>query len=244
MLPTADPASILIVEDEDAIRGVLTFTLARTGHLIDEANDCANARHKLQTGLPDLVILDWMLPDASGLELLREMRRNPRTRELPVLMLTARCDEADKITALRSGADDYVTKPFSREELLLRVDAILRRCRQVSETHRLEFGPLSLDSVSHRVTLNGHELNFSRMEFRLLRCLMLSPDRVFSRAQLLEKVWQSSGYIDERTIDVHIMRIRTALGRDSYGHCVETVRGLGYRFAPNAMQSVATIRPH
>ena len=235
MLSTADPASILVVEDEDAIRGVLTFTLSRTGHTIQEADDCASARHTLQSRLPDLIILDWMLPDSSGLELLRELRRNPRTRELPVLMLTARCDESDKITALRSGADDYVTKPFSREELLLRVDAILRRCNQNTESNRLEYGPLVLDSVSHRVTIGDRDLSLGRMEFRLLRCLMLSPDRVFSRAQLLEKVWQTNGHVEERTIDVHIMRIRTALGRSHHGQCIETVRGLGYRFSPKVL---------
>ena len=243
MLGTADAASILVVEDEDAIRGLLAFTLSRTGHMIEEANDCASARYTLENRLPDLMILDWMLPDTSGLELLREVRRNPRTKSMPVLMLTSRADEADKISALKSGADDYVTKPFSREELLLRVEAILRRCNRRVETNRLQFGPLALDSISHRASIGDRDLSLGRMEFRLLRFLMLSPDRVFSRAQLLEQVWQSNGHVEERTIDVHIMRIRTALGRKKFAPCIETVRGLGYRFSPRVLETLDLENP-
>ncbi len=237
MLDTADPSSILIVEDEDAIRGLLAFTLSRTGHIIEEASDCASARYAIERRLPDLVLLDWMLPDSPGIELLREVRRNPRTRELPVVMLTSRSEEHDRISALKSGADDYVTKPFSREELMLRIEAILRRCNRVVEAGKLDFGPLSLDSTSHRAVIDGKELNLGRMEFRLLRFLMMSPDRVFSRCQLLDQVWQSGGHIEERTIDVHIMRIRLALGRGTFGGCIETVRGLGYRFSPRALET-------
>ncbi len=235
MLSTADPAFVLIVDDEEAIRNVLTFTLARRGHRIEEAADCESARYSIASRMPDLVILDWMLPDASGLELLRELRLNSRTKELPILMLTARCKDEDKISALRSGADDYIMKPFSREELLLRVEAILRRSGRSIEVNRIKFGPLQLDSVSHRVLVEDRDLGLGRMEFKLLRYLMLSPDRVFSRAQLLAQVWRSSGHVEERTIDVHVMRIRSALGRKSYGPCIETVRGLGYRFSPKLL---------
>lgn len=240
MLATADAASILVVEDEDAVRRLLAFTLSRMGHAIKEARDCAAARYIIDQRLPDLVILDWMLPDISGLELLRELRHATRTKDLPILMVTARADNADKINALRSGADDYVTKPFSREELVLRVEAILRRSNRVVEGNKLEFGPLSLDSVCHRAMIEERHLDLGRMEFRLLRFLMMSPDRVFSRGQLLDQVWQSSGHVEERTIDVHIMRIRIALGRNRYGVCIETVRGLGYRFSPRALEKDKT----
>lgn len=232
MTATADPASILVVDDEEAIRGVVTFTLSRIGHLLEETQDCTSARFNLETRVPDLMILDWMLPDQSGIEFLRELRRNPRTRKMPVIMLTAKTDERDKITALRSGADDYITKPFSRDELVLRVAAMLRRCRRTQESSRMRYGPLLLDSLSHRVMLEDRDLNLGRMEFRLLRFMMLSPDRVFSRAQLLDRVWQTNGHVEERTIDVHIMRLRAALGRESFGPCIQTVRGLGYRFSP------------
>lgn len=245
MLPTAEPPSILIVEDEDAIRGVLTFTLSRSGYYVSEASDCATARDQIEGRMPDLVVLDWMLPDSPGIELLRELRRNPRTRQLPVVFLTAKSEEADKITGLKSGADDYVTKPFSRQELLLRIEAVLRRCQTSRESERLEFGKLMLDSVSYRATIDSRELNLGRVEFRLLRFLMSNPDRVFSRAQLLDKVWQTSGHVEERTVDVHIMRIRSALGRSKYASCIQTVRGLGYRFAPTVLlQADAEVHGH
>ncbi|MEL7311206.1 MAG: response regulator [Pseudomonadota bacterium] len=235
MLATADPASILVVEDEDAIRGLLVFTLSRTGHVVEEARDCTTARYIIERRLPDIVLLDWMLPDSSGLELLREIRRSPRAKDLPVVMVTSRVEKRDKIAALRSGADDFITKPFSREELILRVEAILRRSNRAVESSKLSFGPLTLDSICHRAMIEDRELTLGRMEFRLLRFLMLSPDRVFSRGQLLDQVWQSAGHVEERTIDVHIMRIRIALGRGHHGRCIETVRGLGYRFAPHVL---------
>jgi len=239
MLQTAESSTILVVEDEDAIRSLLTFTLSRIGYFVTEAPDCNSGREIIENRIPDLVILDWMLPDHPGIELLRELRRNPRTRALPVVLLTAKTEEADRITAFKSGADDYVTKPFSRMELTLRVDAILRRCSAVGETEQLKYGKLTLDSVSHRAMLDGKQLHLGRVEFRLLRFLMASPDRVFSRAQLLDRVWQTRGHVAERTVDVHIMRIRAALGRSDYGSCIETVRGLGYRFSPLAIEARA-----
>ena len=235
MFASAEPPFILIVEDEDAIRGVLTFTLSRSGFFVSEAVDCASARDQIDARMPDLVVLDWMLPDSPGVELLRELRRNPRTRQLPVVLLTAKTEEADKITGLKSGADDYVTKPFSRQELLLRIEAVLRRCQQSRESERLEFGQLVLDSVSYRATIESRELSLGRVEFRLLRFLMSNPDRVFSRAQLLDKVWQTNGHVEERTVDVHVMRIRAALGRSRNAQCIQTVRGLGYRFSPTIL---------
>ena len=235
MQATAEAQSILVVEDEDAIRGVLSFTLSRSGYFVSEAADCATARESIRNSMPDLVVLDWMLPDLPGIELLRELRRNPRTRTVPVVILTAKAEESDKIAGLRSGADDYMTKPFSRQELLLRIEAVLRRCQRHSESDRLDFGNLTLDSVSYRATLADRELNLGRVEFRLLRFLMSNPDRVYSRAQLLTNVWQTSGHVEERTVDVHIMRIRSALGRSKHATCIQTVRGLGYRFSPSVL---------
>ena len=234
---TAEVTSILLVEDQEDIRRMLSFTLSRTGYYISEAADCDGARSVIENHIPDLVVLDWMLPDHPGLELLREIRRNPKTRQLPVVMLTARADESDKISALKSGADDYITKPFSRDELLLRIEAILRRSKPDYQTEQLEYGNLVLDPACHRLLVDGETMHLGRLEFRLLHFLMLSPNRVFNRSQLLDNVWQNVGYVENRTVDVHIMRIRKALGRTRYASCIETIRGLGYRFSPDKLEA-------
>lgn len=215
---------------------MLSFTLSRTGYFVLEAADGASARDVIELSLPDLVVLDWMLPDYSGLELLREIRRNPRSRSIPVLMLTAKAREEDKVAALKSGVDDYVTKPFSRDELLLRIQAILRRSKPSEQSERLQFGNLVLDPICYRVKLNGQTLHLGRLEFRLLHFLMQSPNRVFNRTQLLDQVWDNIGYVENRTVDVHIMRIRKALGRGDAATCIQTIRGLGYRFSPESLE--------
>jgi len=232
MLPTADPATIMIVEDDSAICDLLAFTLSRAGMKTLQAGNATAAFEYLEVRTPDLMILDWMLPGMDGLEILRRLRREPRTKDLPVVMLTARGEEEDRVRAFRSGADDFVVKPFSRNELLLRIEAILRRSQPNGVTTQHRFGQLTLDSVSHRVSVEEKSVDLGRVEFRLLRHFMANPDRVFSRAQLLDKVWRRAGYVEERTVDVHIMRIRAALRSVQCPDCIQTVRGLGYRFSP------------
>jgi len=235
MLSTADSTTVMIVEDDSAICEMLAFTLSRAGMETLKAGDANSALEYLSLRTPDIVILDWMLPGTSGLEILRRIRRESRTKDLPVMMLTARGAAEDRIKAFQSGADDYVVKPFSREELLLRIEAILRRSlpNRVAAQHR--FGQLILDAVSHRVSVEEKSVDLGRVEFRLLRHFMAHPERVFSRAQLLDKVWRRAGYVEERTVDVHIMRIRAALRSVQCPDCIQTVRGLGYRFSPDKL---------
>jgi two-component system phosphate regulon response regulator PhoB len=223
---------VLIVEDEDAIREMIAFTLRRAGFDVREAADSRSARASIADRVPDLILLDWMLPDVSGLELARALRRDTGTRDIPLIMLTARTDEDDKVRGLDSGADDYVTKPFSARELVARIQAVLRRAHPEGGEELLEAGKLVLNAASHRLTAAGAEVPLGPTEFRLLRFLMGRPDRVFSRAQLLDRVWGGNVYVEERTVDVHIRRLRKALepsGTDGY---VQTVRGAGYRFSP------------
>lgn len=224
--------SVLVVEDDSAIREMIGFSLKRAGFDAREAADSASARRAIADRAPDLILLDWMLPDVSGLELARALRRDPGTREIPIIMLTARADEEDKIRGLDSGADDYVTKPFSSRELIARVNAVLRRAQPEGAEERLEAGRLVLNTASHRVTAGGADVDLGPTEFRLLRFLMGRPERVFSREQLLDRVWGGNVYVEERTVDVHVRRLRKALepsGTDAY---IQTVRGAGYRFSP------------
>jgi two-component system, OmpR family, phosphate regulon response regulator PhoB len=223
--------SILVVEDERAIRDMVVFTLKRAGFSVREAEDAGGARRAIADQRPDVILLDCMLPDLSGLELARALRRDEATRELPILMLTARAAEDDKVMGLESGADDYLTKPFSARELVARIQALLRRAAG-AEGEELAIGALKLDPVSHRVSAEGGEVVLGPTEYRLLKFFMSQPDRVFSRAQVLDRVWGGNVYIEERTVDVHIRRLRKALaphGCDSY---IQTVRGSGYRFSP------------
>jgi len=224
--------NILVVEDEPAIRELIGVNLRHAGYVPVFAPDAAAARRQIDSELPDLVLLDWMLPDTPGIDLARKLRSDTRTRELPIIMLTARAQEMDKIAGLEIGADDYVTKPFSPRELLARVKALLRRAAPASTEEAVEIAGLRLDPRTFRVTGNGQPLELSPTEFRLLHYMMKHPDRVLSRAKLLDNVWGDHVFIEERTVDVHIRRLRLALQRTGHDRLVETVRGGGYRFLP------------
>lgn len=227
---------ILVVEDERAIREMVVFTLKRSGFAVTEAEDASAARRALVDHSPDLVLLDWMLPDLSGLELARALRRDQATRDLPIIMLTARAAEDDKVMGLESGADDYLTKPFSARELVARIQALLRRAAG-ADGEALAVGGLKLDPASHRVSAEGAEVTLGPTEYRLLKFFMSQPERVFSRAQVLDRVWGGNVYIEERTVDVHIRRLRKALAPHGCDAYIQTVRGSGYRFSPQgAMQ--------
>ena len=221
---------ILVVEDEAPIRQMIVFNLVRAGFDVDEAEDSAGARVRIANARPDLALVDWMLPDSSGLELTRLLRRDKACKDLPVIMLTARAEESDKVAGLESGADDYITKPFSPKELVARVNAVLRRAAPDAE-EPLTAGSLVLDPVSHRVSVAGDEVNLGPTEFRLLKFLMQNPERVYSRAQVLDSVWGQNVYVEERTVDVHVRRLRQALEAHSADRFVQTVRGAGYRFS-------------
>lgn len=225
------PKLILIVEDEQPIREMIAFSLRRAGFEVDEAPDSRAARARIADRRPDLVVVDWMLPELSGLELTRRLKRDADTQELPVIMLTARAAEADKVSGLESGADDYVTKPFSPRELVARINAVLRRATPGGPDGRVRFGTLALDPVAHRVTAGERAVALGPTEYRLLAYLMCHPDRVLSRGQLLDRVWGGDSYPDERTVDVHIRRVRKALEPSGHDRHIQTVRGAGYRFS-------------
>ncbi|HMI37055.1 MAG TPA: phosphate regulon transcriptional regulator PhoB [Steroidobacteraceae bacterium] len=222
---------ILIVEDERPIREMIAFGLKRAGFEVREAEDSRAARSALADRRPDLILVDWMLPDTSGLELTRSLKRERETRDLPIIMLTARAAEADKVAGLDGGADDYLTKPFSPRELLARVNALLRRTVGQDESEAVNQGDLMLDRAGHRVSAAGRPVALGPTEYRLLEFFMLHPDRVYSREQLLDRVWGGNVYVEERTIDVHIRRLRKALEGYACDHYVQTVRGAGYRFS-------------
>lgn len=221
---------ILVVEDEVPIRQMIAFNLKRAGFLVDEVGDSQSARVQIANQRPDLLLVDWMLPGSSGLELIRLLRREEASRQIPIIMLTARADERDKITGLDGGADDYITKPFSPRELLSRINAILRRAAPPTDEPRVA-GNLRLDPVSHQVFVGGQEIAVGPTEFRLLKFLMDHADRVYSRAQLLDAVWGQNTYVEERTVDVHIRRLRMPLEAFNADGHIQTVRGAGYRFA-------------
>ncbi len=223
--------TVLVVEDEEAIRDMLTFHLTRAGFRVTGAGRGSEARAFIANQFPDVVVMDWMLPDVSGLELTRQLKRSADTREIPVLMLTARAAEDDRVAGLDGGADDYITKPFSPRELLARINAVLRRYSPTEE-EVVHAGELRLDSASHRVTVGEAEIGLGPTEFRLLNFFMHHPDRVYSRAQLLDRVWGGNVYVEERTVDVHIRRLRKALTPYSYDKLIQTVRSAGYRFSP------------
>jgi two-component system phosphate regulon response regulator PhoB len=225
------PKHILIVEDERPIREMIAFGLKRAGFEVREAEDSRAARSALADRRPDLILVDWMLPDTSGLELTRSLKRERETRDLPIIMLTARAAEADKVAGLDGGADDYLTKPFSPRELLARVHALLRRTAGQDESEAVSHGALALDRAGHRVSAAGRPVPLGPTEYRLLEFFMLHPDRVYSREQLLDRVWGGNVYVEERTIDVHIRRLRKALEGHDCDQYVQTVRGAGYRFS-------------
>lgn len=224
-----DQLHILLVEDEPSIAELLRFTLHGAGFCTTIASNAAQARKLIAEALPHLVLLDWMLPDTSGLALMTEWRRDARTAPLPVIMLTAKGMEEDKVKGLNEGADDYVTKPFSPKELIARVQALLRRKIPELGQQNLTFGVLNIDTEQHRVTVAQDEIELDQAEFKLLRYLVAHPERIFSRSQLLDKVWGDHTFIEERTVDVHIMRLRKALGIAS--DYVKTVRGMGYKLS-------------
>ena len=222
---------ILVVEDEQPIRDLIAFGLRRAGCDVALAEHSQAALASIGDKRPDLVLVDWMLPDMSGLELVRQLRRDSNTRDIPIMMLTARAEEADKVAGLDSGADDYLTKPFSARELLARIQAVLRRSAPAGESERVEIEGLALDQAGHRVAAEGKTVSLGPTEYRLLAFLMTHPDRVYSRSQLLDRVWGGNVYVEERTVDVHIRRLRKSLEPSGYDRFVQTVRGAGYRFS-------------
>jgi len=222
---------ILIVEDEPAICEMLTFALSGSGYQCEVAGDVRRARSLVADSNPDLVVLDWMLPGQSGIEFARELKRDPGTRDIPVIMLTARTQEADVVTGLDAGADDYITKPFSPRELAARIKAVLRRASPHAAGEDLVVDGLRLDPVGHRVVSGTTELKVGPTEFRLLQFLMGHPERVYSRGQLIDQVWGRNVYIEERTVDVHVRRLREALAPAGKDRLVQTVRGAGYRLS-------------
>jgi two-component system, OmpR family, phosphate regulon response regulator PhoB len=219
---------VLVVEDEGALVTLLRYNLEREGFRVAEARDGEEALLQAAELKPDLILLDWMIPHVSGLEVCRRLRRRPDTRGTPIIMLTARAEESDKIRGLDGGADDYVTKPFSPTELVSRVRALLRRSRPSMAAERLEFADLVMDLAAHRVRRGERDLHLGPTEFRLLRHLMAHPGRVFSREQLLNAVWGSEVYVEPRTVDVHIRRLRLAINIEGEADLVRTVRSAGY----------------
>ncbi len=222
---------ILVVEDEPAILDMVAFNLRRAGFDVSEARDSASARSAIADRIPDLMLVDWMLPDSSGLELIRAIRKDKNLADTPAIMLTARASEEDKIRGLESGADDYLTKPFSHKELLARIKAVLRRSSSGTGEEILEIEGLTLDLGSHRVSFDDQTVNLGPTEFRLLSFFMTHPERVYSRSQLLDRVWGGNVYVEERTVDVHIRRLRKALSLYNCDKFIQTVRGAGYRFS-------------
>ena len=224
-------ATILVVEDEPGIQEVLKFNLSQHGHDVIVAADAEEALSLLRGALPDLILLDWMLPGMSGVELARRLRGDGRLKTIPIIMLTARSEERDKVQGLETGADDYMTKPFSPRELLARIKAVLRRRAPQMTEDAVETGGLRLDPVSHRVFGDLKPLDLGPTEFRLLHFLMTHPERVYSRAQLLDQVWGDHVFVEERTVDVHIRRLRSVLEASGHDRLIQTVRGAGYRFS-------------
>ena len=224
-------ANILVVEDEPAIQELIALSLEHAGHRVQIARDAETAAQRVRDALPDLILLDWMLPGQSGVAFARALRRDERSKQVPIIMLTARAQEQDKIAGLESGADDYITKPFSPRELLARIKAVLRRRAPQLMDEPIEIGGLRLDPATHRVAAGESRLELGPTEFRLLHFLMAHPERVHSRTQLLDQVWGDHVFVEERTVDVHIRRLRKALEPTAHDRLIETVRGSGYRLS-------------
>lgn len=222
---------ILIIEDEAPIREMLLMPLNKAGFIVEQAANVREAQTLIFNRLPKLILLDWMLPGTTGLEFARQLKKETQTKEVPIIMLTAKGEEVDKIRGLEVGADDYVTKPFSPRELIARIKAVLRRTLPQNTTEQLSAQTLLLDPKEYRVTVQGKEVIMGPTEFRLLHFFMQHPERVYTRNQVLDQVWGNNVYIEERTVDVHIRRLRKALALYGYDHLVQTVRGVGYRFS-------------
>jgi two-component system, OmpR family, phosphate regulon response regulator PhoB len=225
-------STVLIIEDEPEILELMTFTLERAGYQVIAVTSAEEALNKLNGPLPSLAIIDWMLPGLSGVDLARKLRQDDLTADMPLIMLTARGEESDKLRSFDSGIDDYVTKPFSPRELLARIKALLRRSG-TPEDGVLQAAGIALDTQSHRLTIDGQEVHLGPTEFRLLEFLMRHPNRAFDRSQLLDRVWGRSVYVEDRTIDVHVLRLRKALKPFARDSLIQTVRGVGYRFTPS-----------
>lgn len=225
--------TILVVEDDVAIRDMLSFSLKQSGFECDSASDAEQGLEYLKNQHPDLILLDWMLPGIDGIEFIRRLRANENLADIPVIMLTAKGESEDLVKGLSVGADDYINKPFSPPELMARIKAVLRRCRgnDDEDTQTLSCGELVLDMKSHRVTVSDQRIDLGPTEFRLLQFFMKNPERAYSRGQLLDYVWGDTVYIEERTVDVHIRRLRKALEPSGNDNLVQTVRGVGYRFS-------------
>jgi two-component system phosphate regulon response regulator PhoB len=227
-------ASILVVEDEPAIQELVSFTCSTNGYKVRRAESVGAANEAIRHELPDLVILDWMLPDRPGIELLRDLRDDERTRTLPVILLTAKGAESDRVAGLDAGADDYVVKPFSPRELVSRMRAVFRRRAPQLSGEPLSYGSLTIDPARHEVRVHDRVVKMGLAEFKLLRFLVGHPERVFSRSQLLDSVWGDHVFIEERTVDVHVLRLRKALAVADAQYLLQTVRGLGYRLSARA----------
>jgi two-component system phosphate regulon response regulator PhoB len=222
---------ILIVEDEAPIREMLSFVMEQHGYQAVEAHDFDAAVGKIAEPYPDMVLLDWMLPGGSGIQLAKKIKGDDFTRNIPIIMLTARGEEEDKIKGLEVGADDYITKPFSPKELMARMRAVFRRVAPTVLDEPLEVEGLKLDPVSHRISVGDSSVDMGPTEFKLLHFFMTHPERVYSREQLLDHVWGTNVYVEDRTVDVHIRRLRKALADHGYDRLIQTVRGVGYRFS-------------
>jgi len=225
---------ILIVEDEQAIREMLGYTLMKEGYVLHEAADVAQARPLLAAEKPDLVLLDWMLPGMNGVDYARRIRNDPDTKNIPIIMLTARGEELDKVRALDTGADDYITKPFSTRELLARIRAVMRRANNQDAKAIISVNGLKLDAETYRVTVDDRVIDISPTEFRLLHFFIAHPERVYTRSQILDQVWGQNVYVEERTVDVHIRRLRKTLAPHAYAEFIQTVRSVGYRFSTHS----------
>ena len=223
--------NILVVEDEDAIREMLVMVLEQAGFNVIAVGSAEQARQSLADNRLDLLVLDWMLPGISGVELARRLKSEPGYKDLSIILLTARGEEEDKIRGLEIGADDYITKPFSPKELIARIKAVMRRSGKLSESGQLSVGDLTLDAEQHKLSIGGRSLEVSPSEFRLMQFFMTNPDKVYSRTHLLDQVWGRSVYIEERTVDVHIRRLRKILATYGREELIQTVRGFGYRFS-------------
>ncbi len=223
--------TVLVVEDEAPIREMLKLVLDQAGFTVTEAEDYDIAREKICEPYPDLILLDWMLPGGSGVQLAKSLKQHEFTREIPVIMLTARGEEDDKIRGLDAGADDYITKPFSPKELIARIKAVMRRVTPTSGETPIEINGLTLEPVAHRVTANDDPVDLGPTEFKLLHFFMSHPERVYSRELLLDKVWGTNVYVEDRTVDVHIRRLRKAISKHNHDAMIQTVRGAGYRFS-------------
>jgi two-component system phosphate regulon response regulator PhoB len=222
---------ILVVEDEAPIREMITFVLEQNGFNAIESCDIGQALTNIQEPYPDLILLDWMLPGGTGVSLAKKLKQNEYTRNIPIIMLTARSDEDDKVRGFEAGVDDFVTKPFSPKELIARIKAVIRRVSPTSLEEDVEFHGLKLDPVAHRVAINGYSLDLGPTEFKLLHFFMTHTERVYSREQLLDNVWGTNVYVEDRTVDVHIRRLRKAISGAGHDDFVQTVRGAGYRFS-------------